>query len=169
MENKMKIELKYTAGQEFTFTVDEEITAVEYREIDLSSVFVEPYRIKEIRRGAREFSVTTMKPAALAIIELRYGDEEAVFSSRDALERGGGNLLSIGMKYSGGVLKFRIEPPMEIDGGHLELRKGGLSIRFTGDISKNEYVFGKNASQDEIRCALCPDRYLSAILSRAIF
>ncbi len=165
----MKIELKCTAGQEFTFVVDEEITAVEFREIDLSSTFVESYRTKEIRRGAREFSVTTRKSAALAIIELKYRDAETVFSSRDALVKGGGNFLSIGMRYSGGVLRFRVEPSMEIDGSHLEFRKGRLSIRFTGDISKNEYVFGKNASQGEIRCALCPDRYLSAILSRAIF
>ena len=167
----MKIELKRAVGQELTFSADEELSEIEYREIDLSLRDAAPYSLKKFEKKTSEFSITTTsQSAAKAVVELRYGGEEKVYSSRFASERpGSGSLMSIRLKLSGKKLRFQIEPYMEINGSHLELRGGGLSVRLTGDISKEVYVFGKAVRHGELRQMLKADRYLDAVLTHGIF
>ena len=75
----MKIELLRTVGQLFTFRADD-IDKIGYREIDLSASVgaLDRYKMKDTGEG--EFSISTKSPAVEAVIELKVGENEYVFT-----------------------------------------------------------------------------------------
>ena len=169
----MKIELLRTVGQLFTFRADN-VDKIGYREIDLSSSAgaLDRYKMKDTGDG--EFSISTRSPAVEAVIELKVGENEYVFTSRDTVEKKEGKIpergsVTIEVKLTGNTLRFITASEKRIDGSHLSLRHGNMTISFFGDISTERYILGSAHSKNEILNMLRPDRYLAAALVRGIF